>query len=107
MLPSLTVRRRMLRAALSGVVYAAGCSGITDVNAPDVVQPSALDNRAGADTRRAGAISAFANAFVVRVMVTSWITDEQVSTTATGDPTDQRVVRDPDAIYPYIALQRA
>lgn len=100
-------RPRARGAALLLTTCAAACSGITDVRATDLVQPSALDNRAGAEIRRAGAITVFTNALVVRVLVSSWMTDEQFSTTASGDPTDQRAVRDPDAIYPYTALQQA
>ena len=88
------------------IVFTASCSSITDVRAPDVVQPSALDNRAGAETRRAGAITAFTNALVIRISVTAPLTDELFSTVSTGFPADQRVLPDPDGIYPYAALQQ-
>lgn len=94
-------------AALAFAAFAVGCSSITDVRAPDVVQPSALDNRAGAETRRAGAITAFTNALVARISVTAPLTDELFSTTATGSAPDQRVLPDPDGVYPYAALQQA
>jgi hypothetical protein len=56
-----TVKPRLLTIAAL-VAFAAGCSSLTDVDAPDVLEPGRLDNPAGALTRRAGAITRFTEA---------------------------------------------
>src|ERR1700676_1723068 len=108
--PIASQHSRRARAVITAQLLAlqlAGCSSLTDVRAPDVVQPSSLDNRAGGEARRAGAITLFTNALVSRISATSIMADELFSTTANGDPADQRIIRDPDAYYPYASVQQA
>ena len=49
---------RRLRLAIAVCTIATAC--VTDVSAPDVVTPSALENAVGAQALRAGALNAFA-----------------------------------------------
>jgi hypothetical protein len=111
------------RARQAGQVLAAclgialgGCRSLTDVSAPDVVQVSGLDNPAGADALRAGALNSFAvvyagNPAPSQVIASGLIADEfgaATGRTATAIITaDQRLLVDPTESYPYIAMHRA
>jgi len=111
-------RARRARSFLAGslVVTLGGCTGLTDVSAPDVVQVSALDNPAGADALRAGALNSFAvvyagNPAPSQVIASGLIADEfgaATGRTATAIITaDQRLLIDPTESYPYVAVHRA
>jgi hypothetical protein len=92
------------------------CSRLTDVSAPDIVQPSGLANAIGAEALRAGALNSFAIAFAgggsafSHVTVSGTMADEY-GTASLIVPSlleaDQRVVVDPSSAYPYAAVQRA
>lgn len=104
-------------ARTASVVFALGaCDGLTDVRAPDVVQPSALNNAAGAEALRAGALNSFAVAYAgtpapSQVLASGLISDEfGVATGRTSVAiltADQRLLVDPTASYPYAAMHRA
>jgi hypothetical protein len=92
------------------------CDGLTDVTAPDVLQPPALDNAAGADALRAGALNSFAVAYggtaaPSQVLASGLISDELRATTGRTSvailTADQRLLADPSASYPYAAMHRA
>lgn len=107
-----TIHARLARLAFPLLVTA--CSALTDVHAPDVVQVGALDNPAGADAFRAGAISDFALVFggSERGLVTTSgaIADEfysAASPTVFLQIADQRIAPDPGTPYPYADVQRA
>jgi hypothetical protein len=93
----------------------AGCSGLTDVRAPDVVTPAELSSRAGAEALRAGAINGFvlvyAGSFNGQITTSGTLADEfttAVAGTALAEA-DRRRIPDPDPnlSYPYAAVQRA
>jgi starch-binding outer membrane protein, SusD/RagB family len=93
-----TFRTARALARLLGVVaVGAGCSSLTDIDAPGVVQPDAVDNPVGAVARYAGATRLFVTALAGQVgTITSvgLITDELVSgnqpNNAGGIEPDQR-----------------
>jgi starch-binding outer membrane protein, SusD/RagB family len=74
------------------------CSNLTDVSAPDLVQPSTLENALGAETLRAGAVAAFAIAYGVtgssftgsQVLDSGMMSDELTSTDLGRDDADSR-----------------
>jgi hypothetical protein len=89
---------------------------LTDVSAPDIVQPAALKNAAGADALRAGALNSFAVAYggtaaPSQVIASGLISDELGATTGRTSAAiitaDQRLLLDPSASYPYAAMHRA
>jgi hypothetical protein len=87
------------------------CSQLTDVSAPDVVQPTSLDNAVGAETMRAGAVGLFATAYAGvsgQVIASGMIADEltSASSAATNYTADTRVVADkaPSSEYPLSPL---
>lgn len=91
-----------------------GCSDLTAVDAPDVVQPPALATPAGALALRAGAINGFTVAFTGdargQVTTSGAMADEFFNAATSAIPiaeADQRIVPDPSASYPYAAIQRA
>jgi starch-binding outer membrane protein, SusD/RagB family len=95
-------------------VMVIGCSTLTEADAPDVVQQSALDNPSGAEVLRLGAISRFAAAFagsaeLTQITATGLISDELFSASI-GSVTrvDQRLLNDPvpEIYYPYQGLQQ-
>jgi hypothetical protein len=102
------------RLFLASLAVVMGCSSLTEADAPDVVQPSALDNPSGAEVLRLGAISRFATAFAgstdfTQVTATGLISDELYSASI-GSVTrvDQRMLVDPmpPIYYPYAGLQQ-
>lgn len=102
------------RLLLTCLAAAMGCSGLTQADAPDVIQPPALDNPSGAEVLRLGVISRFATAFagstdVTQVTATGLISDELYSASI-GSVTrvDQRMLVDPmpPIYYPYAGLQQ-
>lgn len=111
------VRMRSWRTTLMPLITSGicGCSGLTDVRAPDVVTPSALSSRAGADALRAGAINGFITAYVGsfngQITTSGAIADEFTRATAGSAlaQADQRRIPDPDPnlSYPHVAIQRA
>jgi len=91
-----------------------GCSTLTEADAPDVIQQSALDNPSGAEVLRLGAISRFVTAFaggveLTQISATGLISDELFSTSV-GSVTrvDQRLLVEPVPViyYPYQGLQQ-
>ena len=118
-IPDATHVGRVARASTTTVarivvsLLLAACSALTDVHAPDVVESAALDNPAGADALRAGAISDFALVFGGgergQVTTSGAIADEffsAASPTVFLQIADQRVAPDPGTPYPYADLQR-
>lgn len=100
--------RNILGSAL--LLAAVAACDLNHVSEPSVVQPSDIDNPQGALARRAGAISAFANAFSNQAAISGLITDEF---TEPGSLTDQRLVPvsgpNPSAGdgYPYPSLSQS
>jgi hypothetical protein len=92
----------------------AACSGLTDVRAPDIVQPSDLANAAGAEARRAGTLSAFAMAYAgpipSQVAMSGLVADEFATATQQREQpariADSRVLPEPGGEYPYDDVQR-
>lgn len=85
---------------------AAACSALTDVDAPDLVQPANLENAAGAQARRAGAIARLARAFSDQVTNSGVLADEF---TDVGDawPADRRTITANNTGYPFATLSLA
>ncbi len=83
---------RHLLAAV-GLVSVFGCSRLTKVAAPDLTQPSALDNPAGAVTRRAGALGQFYVDMSTWALNGGQLTDELVAVYGTSS-IDQRILPD-------------
>jgi hypothetical protein len=90
------------------------CSKLTDVSAPDVIQPGALENSTGAEALRVGAISGFtlvyAGAEQGQITTGGAMADEFFNAASTGialASADMRLVPDPSSSYPYLAVQRA
>lgn len=104
------------RTVIAIALLTAACSGLTDVRAPDIVQPSALESAQGAEALRAGALRSFALAYAgspVRgqVAISGAMADEFAGTSFQGTrdllPADQRVIPDPSAVYPYLQVHQA
>ena len=83
------------------LTWLSGCAGLTDVSAPDVVQPAALGTAAGGATLWAGAVSRFTDAYSRAIPPSGELTDELSSTVASGTETDQRNVQEGALIAPY------
>lgn len=97
--------RRYIVAAL-GLVAVLGCHQLTDIDAPDLVDPAALDNATGASARYAGAISGFAAAYSEQVAETGLIADELQDVGDNPLSPDRRVIPSTND-YPFAALSRA
>lgn len=69
-----TTSRRFAAVAL--VVLSAGCSSLTDVDSPDVVQPEQLSNAAGAEALTAGALASIMSPFMTFAYNTGVFSDE-------------------------------
>src|SRR5688572_2622084 len=66
-----------LRALAAGCLLAAvACSGLTEVDTPDVVQPAQLANAAGAEALTNGALSSIYGPFIGSVYNTGVFSDE-------------------------------
>lgn len=110
----LTKRAPRRARALATLLLCAGCGGVTDVDAPDLVQPDNLANPAGMESWRAGAINAFVVAFSDgsrgQVIMSGAVSDEfhsPVPTTAFVGVADQRTLPDPGGTSLYAFTQRA
>ncbi len=89
-----------------GLTVVSGCRQFTDIDAPDVVSPGALDNPSGASARYAGALSEFAAAFADQVAETGLISDEFQDVGDSPASSDRRVIMPVNA-YPFEELSRA
>jgi hypothetical protein len=100
---------RMACTAVLGLgVVIWGCSGLTHVSAPDVVQPGQVSNAGGAQARRAGAYFAFTTGFGNAALTGGLIGDEFTITFAGTVPEDIRRLPDGQASqYPYGQLSTA
>lgn len=96
-------------ATIVAVACVAGCASLTDVNAPDVVQPSALENPTGATALWAGAMSRTTTVFATTVVSSGELSDELQSVAAAGTDSDRRRTSDPAiaGLYPYTAMHAA
>ena len=83
-----------------------GCRQLTDIDAPDIVNPAALDNATGAAARYAGALSDFAAAYADQVAETGLISDELQDVGGSPASSDRRVIM-PVNDYPFPGLSRA
>src|SRR5262245_53169886 len=97
--PRRLTRHRLLSAVCATIVLAvSACDSLTSVHAPDVVQPSDLNSRVGAQSLRAGALKEFVDAFSggghEYVVYSGLIADEFTSSGLT-ELVDQRRVDDP------------
>lgn len=108
------MRKRLQPLLLTAAV--AACTSITDVRAPDIVEPPSLENSAGAETLRLGAINSFVLAFASGVqsqILTSGVFADEFSDAAgqfaSFFDVDRRSLQDPDplVIAPYQPVQRA
>ena len=84
----------------------AACSALTDVDAPDLVQPANLDNATGAQARRAGAIAHLAVAFSDQVVNSGVIADE-FTDVGYAWPADRRTITANNTGYPFATLSLA
>jgi hypothetical protein len=107
------VRRRCRTGALLCLI-AGGCSKLTDVSAPDVVELGALDNAAGAEALRVGSLGGFARVFAGseqgQITTSGAMADEffnASSGTVDLAVADIRIVSDPSRSYPYPDVQRS
>lgn len=93
---------------LSAGLAATGCSDLTQVDAPDVVTPGQLDDSAGAQARRAGAIGTFATAFAGQALYSGLLADEFADRSLVHGSADGRAIpADQDSDYPYGGLSLA
>ena len=83
-----------------------GCHDLTDVEAPDLVDPTALDNPQGAAARYAGAIGDFAAGYVSQARETGLLSDEFQNVSNNPVTSDRRLIL-PLNNYPFAALSRA
>jgi hypothetical protein len=104
----------VLRESTALLLVCVACSSLTDVNATNVVAPSALANQAGADAFRAGALARFAAAFAggsgrSQVSMTGLMADEFFAVIRLGTflQADSRTVPEGSFSYPYAEVQRA
>ena len=98
------LRRSLPMLALA--LYA--CSDLTTVEAPDVTEPSALDNANGALVLRAGALSAFAQGVGQQAFFSGLMADEFADRNAGTFAADRRVVtQQNDGFYPYLNFSTA
>src|SRR5262245_16869144 len=77
-----TIQHRSLLVALalgSTIASAVACHGVTNVDAPDVVQPSSLDNQQGALALQIAALSRFYVTVSSQANSTAAMTDEWIS----------------------------
>ncbi len=91
----------------AGAGLLAGCSDLTEVDAPDVVLPDALDNPTGALVRRAGAIGKLATAFSLQAAHSGILADEFADRTANIISDRRTITPDQDSRYPYGSLSSA
>ena len=77
----MTIRISRLTAA-AGLAVTLGCSSLTDVDSPDVVQPEQLSNAAGADALTTGALASIMSPFMTFAYNTSVFSDEMKLATA-------------------------
>lgn len=92
----------------------AGCSRLTDVIAPDVVQLDALGNSAGAEALRVGSLSGFALVYaggeLGQITSSGALADEFFNASSGAvafAAADIRVIPEPSTAYPYLAIQRS
>lgn len=113
-LPRLLRYSRRLRFSV-GIVYGVavlllltflGCHDLTHVDAPDLVDPPALDNPTGALSRYAGAIGGFASAYAVQVAETGLLSDEFRDLDNNIVSPDRRAIL-PTNRYPFAGLSGA
>jgi hypothetical protein len=84
-----------------------GCSGLTKVDAPDLVQPFDLDTPSAATARYAGAVAQFAGAFQDQVTQSGVISDEFQDVGGGNFPADRRAIAPDNSAYPFAALSLA
>jgi hypothetical protein len=91
-----------------------GCSRLTDVSAPDVVQLGSIGNAAGAEALRIGSLSGFAlvyaGGFQGQVTTSGAMADEFFNASSGAielASADIRIVPEPSASYPYLATHRS
>lgn len=109
--PSETPRQRWWSKALHCALVAAlaaisACQQLTDIDAPDLVVPSSLDNATGASARYAGAISDFAAAYTGQVAETGLLADEFQDVGDNAYSSDRRVISSENG-YPFAGASRA
>jgi hypothetical protein len=68
--------------AAAGLTLTLGCSSLTDVDSPDVVQPEQLNNAAGAEALTAGALASIMSPFMTFAYNTAVFSDEMKLATA-------------------------
>lgn len=107
-------RQASKHVAVVVVALTAGCSDLTKVNAPDVLEPPALATAAGAEALRVGAINGFVLAFAGDIrgqITTSGALADEFFNAATSAialaEADQRIMPDPGSAYPYTQVQRS
>ncbi len=77
----MTLRISRLTAA-SGLLFTFGCSSLTDVDSPDVVQPEQLSNAAGAEALTNGALASIMSPFMTFAYNSGVFSDELKLATA-------------------------
>jgi len=99
-------------AVLGTPLLAGACDGLTGIEATDIVQPASLATAAGAEAQRAGTMGTFFSTYVGGVtsviIASGLISDEFYNGFApsTASTPDYRSWSEPNALGPYVALQR-
>lgn len=88
------------------LLAAVSCNWLTGVDAPDLVDPSALENATGASARYSGAIGDFARGYADQVAETGLISDEFQDVGGNAYSSDRRVIP-PTNNYPFSRLSGA
>lgn len=98
--------------SLALTVVLAACDGLTKIQATDIVQPASLATAAGAEAQRAGTMGTFFATYatgVTSVVISSGlISDEFYAGIApsTASTPDFRTWSEPNALGPYVLLQK-
>ncbi|MBX6330628.1 MAG: hypothetical protein IRY91_02145 [Gemmatimonadaceae bacterium] len=105
---TITPHFRMRAFALAAAFVLTACSALTDVDAPDVMQPGSLHNPSGALVERAGAIATFANGFAEQAFFTGLFADELTDRNGGNFTADRRhATALQDGGYPFLGLSKA
>ncbi len=102
-----TVAGVRLGLVVIGIGCTMACSNLTKVSAPDLVQPSSLDNPQGAVARYAGVVPLFTTAFDSATQASGLISDELNAAYSIFYQVDDRTIAQGAAsIYPFPVLSQ-
>ncbi len=102
-----TVASARIGLILIGIGCSVACSDLTKVSAPDLVQPSSLDNPQGAVARYAGIVPLFTTAFDSATQASGLISDELNAAYSIFYQADERTIaQGTPNIYPFPAFSQ-